>query len=293
MSFPIINWQSSNEVLVREFTKGFTETGFIRIYNLWNEDESEIIEEWYSTVKSWFLTANNKSKYRADQNLQNGWHDIDETYLNPRTNNDFKQCFEIDQFDNFEGLPPTLRNSIIKTFPLIHKRSMQIIALFELMLGTEQGYLTNLHDDKNLNHLRTAYYPGSNELENQLPCGEHKDYNSITLLFSPDKNKKLQIKTREGTWKDIPYLDNSVVINIGNLMQVWSQDYLYSAFHRVLFNENDSFTTAYFLNLPNNLILDKIGPNSKKYKDVSVEKFSKQFQKTKEIIRMKDSLHVK
>ena len=121
MSFPIINWRSSNEVLVREFTKGFTETGFIRIYNLWNEDESEIIEEWYSTVKNWFLTANNKSKYRADQSLQNGWHDINETYLNPRTDNDFKQCFEIDQFDNFEGLPPTLRNSIIKTFPLIHK----------------------------------------------------------------------------------------------------------------------------------------------------------------------------
>ena len=293
MNFPIINWQSSNEVLVREFTSGFTETGFIRIYNLWEENEYKIINQWFAAVKTWFLTANDKNNYRADKNLKNGWHDLNETYLNPRKGNDFKQCFELDQFDNFENLPPSLHKPITKAFPLIHDKSMQIVAIFEQMLGTEQGYLTSLHSDKNIHHLRAAYYPGSKELDNQLPCGEHKDYNSITLLFSPDENKKLQIKTREGVWQDIPYLENSVVINIGNLMQVWSQDYLYSAFHRVLFNENDSFTTAYFLNLPKDLVLDKVGPNNKKYNDISVEQFRNQFQKTKEIFRMKSALNVK
>jgi len=293
MSFPIIDWQSSNEVLVKEFTEGFTNTGFIRLYNIWNKKEEYLINEWYKAVKDWFLTAEDKETYRADKNLRAGWHGLNETYLNPRKGNDYKQCYEIDQFDDFNTLPPILNKAISKAFPLINKKSIEILTIFELMLNTEQHYLTNLHSDKNLHHIRTAYYPGSKKLDNQLPCGEHKDYNSISLLFSPDENKKLQIKTRQGEWKDIPYLDNSVVINIGNLMQVWSQDFLHSAFHRVLFNESPSFTTVYFLDLPHDLILDQIGPNKKKYDDITVEKFRKQFQKTKEIFRQKSSLNVK
>lgn len=293
MSFPIINWRSSEEVLVKEFTSGFTDVGFIRLYNIWDEEEKYLVNEWYKAVRTWFLTAEDKEAYRADKNLKNGWHDVNETYVNPRKGNDYKQCYEIDQFDNFNSLPPILNKAIVKAFPLLNNKSMQILNIFELMLGVEKDYLTNLHNDKNLHHLRTAYYPGSSELNNKLPCGEHKDYNSITLLFSPDENKKLQIKTRQGEWKDIPYLDNSVVINIGNLMQIWSQDFLYSAFHRVLYNDNPSFTTAYFLDLPQDLVLDKIGPNDKKYDDITVEKFRRQFQRTKEILRLKGLSNVK
>jgi len=251
------------------------------------------MNQWYKAVSSWFLSADDKQHYHADKDLNNGWHDVNESYLNPRKGNDYKQCYEIDKFDDFNNLPPILNESLTKAFPVINNKAKEILSIFEQMLGTPQDFLINIHSDKNLHHLRTAYYPGSNELNNQLPCGEHKDYNSITLLFSPDENKKLQIKTRDGEWQDIPYMENSVVINIGNLMQVWTQDYLYSAFHRVLFNDKDSFTTAYFLNLPHDLLLSKIGPNSKKYDNISVESFMKRFQKAKQVFKQKSYRNVK
>ena len=281
----IIDWNDSDNDKIEQFKECFTKTGFVRLYNLWSSDELKDINNWFDSVKYWFLNEPNKQKYKAKEDFREGWAEIEKMFTNPRAKNDYKETFEIDHFDEFDWMPPSLASSLKVSHPLFREKSLEVVKLFDLMLETQDNLLYNLFSDPNLHHLRLAYYPGSDNKPSQLPCGAHKDYNSITLLFSPDENKRLQIKNREGQWVDIPYLDNSVVINIGNCLQVWSQDYLHSAFHRVLFNSKDSFTTAYFLELPDDLKLDLIGTNVKKYPTTTVKDFKNKFNISKQVIR--------
>jgi len=279
---PLIDW-TDHSTITEKFKLAFTTTGFARIYNFWTPQELIIINKWFVVVENWFLTEQNKQKYQSTADVRDGWTPLESQVVNPTRKRDWKENFEIDSFTDLSYLPDELSQSLAITHPLFFSKGKDILKIFELMLGTKPDLLIDAHADPNSHHLRTAYYPASEERNNQLPCGEHKDYNTITLLFSPDKGKRLQIKNRAGKWKDIKYLDNSVVINIGNLMQIWSQDYLISAPHRVLFNSEDSFTTAYFMSIPEMYNLKPIGPNPRKYRNTLVKRFNTQFDKAKMI----------
>lgn len=282
---PQINWKSS--ALVEEFRQGFCDTGFIRLYNIWDDDQSQTINQWFTAVETWFYEAEDKDQWTADQDAWHGWVDVDTVNLNPRSGADHKQCFEIGHFDDPQLLPPIYRQAFADAYPLIHSLALEVIETIEQVLECPKNSLVSVHKNTAPHMMRTAYYPASEARKNQLPCGEHKDYNTVTLLFSPDEHKRLQIKTRDGEWKSIEFMENSVVINIGVLLQVWSQDYLNSAFHRVLWNEKDAFTTAYFCSIPNNTLLSPIGPAPRKYPDMTAGTFLKRFQKSKEVIRFK------
>ena len=288
MSVKLIDWRDKDN-LVDNFTKAFTEIGFARLYNIWDKEEEKHIIDWYNAVKIWFLTANDKDNYKADKNAKCGYTTLETQLLNPNRKKDFKENFEIDVFDDLSYLPPILLKQFIISFPYFQNKSFEIISIFEKVLKVESGFLLNKHIDPNLHHFRTAYYPASEERDNQLPCSEHKDYNTFSLIFSPDKNKRLQVKDKQGDWHDIEYLDNAVTINVGNLMQVWTHGYLTSAFHRVLYNNQPSFTSAYFLNLSNDVVLDHIGPNQRKYDKMTVGSFNKQFHAQKQIFFAKNA----
>jgi len=289
---PLIDWADHN-TLTEEFKSAFTTVGFARIYNLWTQQELLAIKEWFTVVENWFLTEQNKQKYQSTADVAEGWTPLESQVVNPTRKRDWKENFEIDRFTDLSYLPDELSKSLAITHPLFFSKGKDILKIFELMLETEPGLLTDAHADPNSHHLRTAYYPASEKRDNQLPCGEHKDYNTITLLFSPDKGKRLQVKNRAGEWKDIKYLDNSVVINIGNLMQIWTQDYLISSPHRVLFNSEDSFTTAYFMNLPEEHNLKPIGPNPRKYPNTLVKRFNSQFHKAKQMYDLRQRIRNK
>ena len=62
--------------------------------------------------------------------------------------------------------------------------------------------------------------------------GEHTDYGLLTLLYQ-DEVGGLQVKHRD-TWIDVPYVPGSFVINIGDMMQYWTNDRWISTIHRVV-----------------------------------------------------------
>jgi isopenicillin N synthase-like dioxygenase len=72
----------------------------------------------------------------------------------------------------------------------------------------------------------------------QVRLGEHSDYGSITLLFQ-DNIGGLQVKTRGGQWIDAAPVADSILVNIGDLMQRWTSDRLISTPHRVLIPDDE------------------------------------------------------
>jgi isopenicillin N synthase-like dioxygenase len=91
-------------------------------------------------------------------------------------------------------------------------------------------------DDKHGKHyfLRMLHYPGIpiQPQPGQLRAGEHTDYGSITLLLQ-DQVEGLEVRTRQGEWVAAPPIPGTLVVNVGDAMQRWTNDVLKSTPHRV------------------------------------------------------------
>lgn len=119
------------------------------------------------------------------------------------------------------------------------KLKMQILRAISIgLMGIEkQDYLGKFHQDSN-NQIRLAYYPAIED--NQLIQGvrerfaSHTDFGSITILFQ-DQVGGLQVENpgKPGEFLDVKPIDNTVVVNVGDLLMRWSNDTLRSTLHRV------------------------------------------------------------
>ena len=104
-----------------------------------------------------------------------------------------------------------------------------------LALGLPADYLLDLPGET-LYHFRMIHYPPQHRLppaEGQLGCGAHTDYGSVTLL-TDDGVGGLQVMRRDGTWIDVDVPDDHVVVNLGDLMAIWTNDRYVSNPHRVI-----------------------------------------------------------
>lgn len=63
--------------------------------------------------------------------------------------------------------------------------------------------------------------------------GMHTDMSCITIVYQ-DEIGGLQMRSKEGEWLDIPPCEDLLVVNIGDLMQAWSNGRLRSSEHRVV-----------------------------------------------------------
>ncbi len=85
-------------------------------------------------------------------------------------------------------------------------------------------------------NLRMIHYPARSRVTpeaGQLGCGAHTDYGSLTLL-ADDGVGGLQVMQRNGQWIDITVPDDMLVMNLGDLMAIWTNDRWVSNPHRVV-----------------------------------------------------------
>ena len=66
----------------------------------------------------------------------------------------------------------------------------------------------------------------------QLRAGVHSDYGSMTILRKELSDGSLQVKNKAGEWISVPVIENSFIVNIGDLMQQWTNDTWTSTLHR-------------------------------------------------------------
>lgn len=68
----------------------------------------------------------------------------------------------------------------------------------------------------------------------QLSCGEHSDYGCLTLLLQEEGIPALQVKDALGNWVTAEPIPGTLVVNIGDMMQVWSNGRYTPTLHRVI-----------------------------------------------------------
>lgn len=116
----------------------------------------------------------------------------------------------------------------------IHIEVMRAIAVG---MGLNEGYFdafTNGGD----NNLRLLHYPAvKSEVfkinPGQVRAGSHSDYGSLTLLFQ-DNAGGLQVRSPNGTFVDATPIEDTCVVNAGDLLARWSNETIKSTVHRVV-----------------------------------------------------------
>jgi isopenicillin N synthase-like dioxygenase len=69
--------------------------------------------------------------------------------------------------------------------------------------------------------------------EAQIGAGAHTDYGCVTLL-AQDETGGLQVRAKDGSWIEAPPVAGSFVVNIGDMMERWTNGVFTSTLHRVV-----------------------------------------------------------
>ena len=107
--------------------------------------------------------------------------------------------------------------------------------------------------------LRLNYYPVDDPLAAErgderkaagtgnMGVHHHTDAGALTLLLQ-DNVGGLQV-FYEDTWKDVPPVPGTLVVNIGDIVKVWSNDLYHAALHRVVASsQRDRYSVPFFYN---------------------------------------------
>ena len=84
--------------------------------------------------------------------------------------------------------------------------------------------------------LRALNYPPSTRppQPGQQRAGAHTDYGSLTILLPEPGSRGLEVRTPQGNWREVPPIPGAFIINIGDLMQRWTNGRWRSTLHRVV-----------------------------------------------------------
>jgi isopenicillin N synthase-like dioxygenase len=89
-----------------------------------------------------------------------------------------------------------------------------------------------------VNTCNVNWYPPLTHVGPPLPgqwrIGPHTDFGTVTVLDRQPGLGGLQVQLTDGTWVDAPWVEGSLVVNCGDLLQAWSNGRWRSAPHRVL-----------------------------------------------------------
>ncbi|MDX1508420.1 MAG: 2OG-Fe(II) oxygenase family protein, partial [Woeseiaceae bacterium] len=105
--------------------------------------------------------------------------------------------------------------------------------------------------------VRLNYYPVADPMANRddvdhldvadMGVHHHTDAGALTVLLQDDVGG-LQVYNNEH-WHNVTPLPGAFVINTGDMMQVWSNDYYQAAIHRVLaMQDRDRYSIPFFYN---------------------------------------------
>jgi isopenicillin N synthase-like dioxygenase len=131
--------------------------------------------------------------------------------------------------------PAELKDIWIDYFRAVDNLATDLMRMFALALDLDEHYF-DATIDKNISMLRVLRYPAqtSAPLPGQLRAGAHSDYGSMTILRKEASDKSLEIKNKAGEWVGVPVIEGTFIVNIGDLMQQWTNDLWSSTLHRVV-----------------------------------------------------------
>jgi isopenicillin N synthase-like dioxygenase len=129
---------------------------------------------------------------------------------------------------------PDLKPRMMAYYAKINALGYELLTLFELSLDLPQDSLRRFFA-KDMNSLRLLHYPPQEPgaPHEYLGARAHTDTNAFTLL-AQDSNGGLEVRGKDGEWGAVPPIPGTLVINVGEILKVWTDGIFSSLAHRVI-----------------------------------------------------------
>ncbi|XP_024020686.1 2-oxoglutarate-Fe(II) type oxidoreductase isoform X2 [Morus notabilis] len=163
-----------------------------------------------------------------------------------------------------------------ETMERFHREALEVARAVARIIALALGLDKNFFDKPEMlgepiATLRLLHYGGhtSDPSKGLFGAGAHSDYGLITLLATDDivglqickdKDAKPQV------WESVAPLKGAFIVNLGDMLERWSNCIFKSTLHRVLGNGQDRYSIAYFVE-PSHECLVECLPTCKSEKD--------------------------
>ena len=213
-----------------------------------------------------------KYPYEGDTNL--GYSVMGAENVDPTAPKDLKESFNYNNdrmgdhlWPDIEGFKTTAR----ATVDIADRLTIKIMTMFDRILNRPDMPLTRCHRE-NYSTTRVIHYPAyTGPIENkQMRIGEHSDYGTITLLWQINDVPGLEVQDLDGAWHPVPYAEDGVVCNIGDLLQRWTNDYFKSTKHRVVNTHIDQerWSMPHFVDPKPGTMVENLTSETAKYEPI-------------------------
>ena len=210
-----------------------------------------------------FFAQSSAEKRRISRTADNPWGFFDAELT--KNTPDWKEIVDIGperdgQTPQWPAQPDGFRPALEAYTAQLERIARALLRIVLANLGDTYGQeLAGFQSDTSF--LRLNYYPpcanpapadlaldvAANESTGRLGISHHTDAGALTVLQQHGP-AGLQV-LHDGEWHLVPVLPEALVINIGDVAQVWSNDAYAAPLHRVLANSTqERFSSAFFFN---------------------------------------------
>ena len=234
--------------------------GFFQVINH-GISSDQIADVWRETHALFALPAEEKQSILRSKDNPWGFYDNELT----KNQRDKKEVFDFTregvdpiygQTNRWPQNYPAFKTTMMAYQDSCTRLSLKLLEGFCLGLDLPADFMRQDFADNHTGFVRLNYYPtkdplAESSIEHQaiadLGIHHHTDAGALTVLLQ-DEVSGLQVY-RDGYWYDIPTIEGAIVINTGDMMQVWSNDIYNAPIHRVLAMEaRERYSIPFFFN---------------------------------------------
>ena len=280
---PIINFNDPN--IIYKMYKAYTSYGFAVFTHAYDQWISEFYD-WKQLMEEYFQMGKIAKGMNAYSGVEDniGYHGMGTERTNPDSPGDLKETYNwvepsrmTDQY--WPQDIPEFKPMALKILRIAELMSYDFLYNFEKLFEMSRGKWVEQHLQGNstMRMIKYPVYDGEIK-EGHIRGSSHTDYGSFTLLWRFDDCPGLQVFDRKNDeWGDVPIIENSIVMNVGDLMQRWTNDVLKSTPHRVVNSDmtRPRYSMPYFVDPGRSTIVKNITDKPDKYEPINAYDYLK------------------
>lgn len=144
---------------------------------------------------------------------------------------------------------PWLREAAEAYYDACMDLGRRLLRLLALTLRLDESFFLRFFSKPIVNMPLFHYPPQPASEAAALGTYEHTDFGLMTIL-AQDPVGGLEVRKRDGEWVGAPYIPGTLVVNLGDLIQRWTNDLYVSTPHRVANRSGqDRYSIPMFINL--------------------------------------------
>ncbi|XP_022732371.1 2-oxoglutarate-Fe(II) type oxidoreductase-like isoform X2 [Durio zibethinus] len=260
IQLPIIDLSSEDRVsTANSIRQACLDLGFFYLVN--HGVEEELLKKVFEQSKKFFSLPVEEKKKFAVKNHRGYTEMYDEKLDNSlKAKGDSKEGFYVgtlaenhqNQWPSEEDLP-SWRSTMEAYYEKVLSAGMKLISLVALALNLDEDFFQKLGAlNEPMAFLRLLHYPGDvdSSREGVYGASAHSDYGMLTLLLTDgvpglqvcrEKSKQPQV------WEDVPSMSGAFIVNIGDMMERWTNCLFRSTMHRVMLTGEERYSVAFFV----------------------------------------------